>query len=566
MSSTPEGTALVAVDRSGDLREKGLAGNALTLKDSVIIGLASTAPAYSLAATIGYVVLEVGEFTPAAILVAFIPMLFTAFAYRELNRAVPDCGTTFTWGAKAFGPWVGWIGGWAVALAGTIFLANAAEVAAYYFYSALASMGVGPAEGLADNPAAVTSLGALSIALMTYVSYRGIEISARMQNVLVYFQYGVLVLFSLALGYTIVTQGLPEGGVSPSASMFNPLNIESSSALIAAVVLCVFLFWGWESTLAVNEETENPDKTPGRAAIISTVLLLITYLMVSTGVVSFGGTGEGLLDFSEEAVADGSADDVFTPLAGAVGLWLIILIQLAIVVSALSSSQTTIMPTTRGMLSMGAYKALPESFARVHPYYKSPGFSTAVMGISAIVYYVGMSFISQNLLYDSIYSIGLAITFYYALTGYSSVWYFRHDLRVSVRDFATKGLMPLIGALALTYVFVLSARDMMDPENNFTSIGNVGAAFVLGIGGLALGAVIMVLLAVRSEQRPYFRGETLTVDTPVLVPEGEHAVVITHEVPAGAEVDVDEVENVLDVLEEELEAEHEAERRDDEGR
>jgi len=550
---------LVAVDRSGDLREKGLASNALTLKDSVIIGLASTAPAYSLAATIGYIVLEVGEYTPAAILVAFLPMLFTAYAYRELNRAVPDCGTTFTWATKAFGPWLGWIGGWAVALAGTVFLANAAEVAAYYFYSALFSIGVEQAEGLSTNPAAVTSLGALSIALMTYISYRGIEISARVQNLLVYFQYGVLVILAVMLLRSVIVDGVPEGGVAPSIGMLNPLNIDSSAALIAAVVLGVFLFWGWESTLAVNEETENPDKTPGRAALISTVLLLITYLSVSTGVVAVGGTGDGLLDLSDEAVDAGSADDVFTPLAESIGLWLVILIQLAIVVSALSSSQTTIMPTTRGMLSMGAYKALPESFARIHPYYRSPGFATAVMGIAAIVYYVGMTVISQNMLYDSIYSIGLAITFYYSLTGFTSVWYFRRDLGTSLRDLMFKGVLPLVGALGLAFVFVRSAIDMYDPANNETTLLGVGGAFVLGIGGLVLGAVIMVLLSFRREQKPFFHGETLVVDTPVLVPEDEHAVVVSGDVPAGAEVDVDHVENVLDVLEEELE------RRDEDG-
>ena len=267
-------------------------------------------------------------------------------------------------------------------------------------------------------------------------------------------------------------------------------------------MLGVFLFWGWESTLAVNEETENPDKTPGRAAVISTVLLLITYLSVSMGVVSVGGTGDGLLDFSEEGLEAGSADDVFTPLAESIGLWMVILIQLAIVVSALSSSQTTIMPTTRGMLSMGAYRALPESFASVHPYYRSPGFSTAVMGIAAIIYYVGMSVISQNILYDSIYSIGLAITFYYALTGFSSVWYFRHDLTNSGRDLFFKGLFPLFGALGLGFVFVRSAMDMYDPANNETTLLGVGGAFVLGIGGLVAGAVIMVLLSARKQQRP----------------------------------------------------------------
>ena len=138
-------------------------------------------------------------------------------------------------------------------------------------------------------------------------------------------------------------------------------------------------------------------------------------------VISAGGIGDGQLDFSDEAVAAGSADDVFTPLAASVGVWLAILVELAIVVSSLSSSQTTIMPTSRGMLSMGVYRAVPQKFALVHDRFKSPSFSTAVMCAAAIVYYVGMTIVSQNLLYDSIYSIGLAITFYYALTGFSCV-------------------------------------------------------------------------------------------------------------------------------------------------
>jgi len=86
---------------------KGLAAGTLGLWGSPVIGLASTAPVYSLVATLGFVVLAVGAQAPIAFVVAFVPMLFIAFAYRELNNAVPDCGTTFTWATKAFGPWVG---------------------------------------------------------------------------------------------------------------------------------------------------------------------------------------------------------------------------------------------------------------------------------------------------------------------------------------------------------------------------------------------------------------------------------------------------------------------------
>lgn len=526
-------STLIRKHRHGDLPDraprpdsgKGLQAGALTLKDSVVFGLASVAPAYSLAATLGFIVVAVGNFSAASILVAFVPMLFTAYAYRELNRAVPDCGTTFTWGTKAFGPWLGWMGGWAVALSGTIFLANAAQIVAQYLISSTAALGTDRGWSWADTVASwgdadhvwvATSIGVVSIVLVTAISYLGIKLSSHVQNALIYFQYGVMILFSGALLWNAFRNGLPEGGVPFSWSMLNPLNIGSGTSLIAAVVLGVFLFWGWESTLSVNEETENPESTPGRAALISTLILLATYVGVATTVVMVGGTGSGQLDYTDDSVVG----DVFTPLAQTVGPWLAVLVGIAIVVSSLSSSQTTILPTSRGMLAMGVYKAIPARFASIHPSFKSPGFSTLTMGIAAIVYYVGMTFVSQNLLYDSIYSIGLYITFYYALTGFSSAWYFRHDLR-SWRDAVTRGVLPVLGALGLSFVFVRSALDMWDPENNYETLLGVGAAFVLGIGGLLLGAVLMLALAAFPQHRPFFRGEALNRSTAVLVPEDD---------------------------------------------
>ena len=100
------------VPAAHDLTEhKGLNEGALTFFGTLMIGLASVAPAYSLAATLGYVVIEDGTLAPVAVVLGFIPMLLTAFAYRELNKVIPDCGTTFTWVTKAFGPRTGWFSG-----------------------------------------------------------------------------------------------------------------------------------------------------------------------------------------------------------------------------------------------------------------------------------------------------------------------------------------------------------------------------------------------------------------------------------------------------------------------
>jgi hypothetical protein len=78
---------------------KGLRRGAIGLTSGVVIGLASAAPAYSLAASLGVLVVLVGEKAPAVMLVAFVPMVLIAVAYKELNKAEPDCGTHGAGGA-----------------------------------------------------------------------------------------------------------------------------------------------------------------------------------------------------------------------------------------------------------------------------------------------------------------------------------------------------------------------------------------------------------------------------------------------------------------------------------
>ena len=101
-----------------------------------MIGVASTAPGYSLAASLGFVVavVGIGLQAPAILLVAFVPMLLIAAAYYYLNRADPDCGTTFSWVTQAMGPWAGWIGGWAIIVADIIVMANLAQIAGLYTF------------------------------------------------------------------------------------------------------------------------------------------------------------------------------------------------------------------------------------------------------------------------------------------------------------------------------------------------------------------------------------------------------------------------------------------------
>ncbi|MEU1972362.1 APC family permease [Microbacterium sp. NPDC019599] len=500
MSTTP-----INLDRPDG---KGLKAGALGLWGSTVIGLASTAPAYSLVATLGWVVLAVGAQAPIAFIIAFIPMLFIAFAYRELNNRVPDCGTTFTWGTKAFGPWVGWMGGWGVAVAGMVVLANLAQIASIYFWNLF---GV---EFEANNDWRIILVGVIFIAAMTWVSWRGVEIGERIQNVLLAIQYLALAIFAVAALWQFFAGTAPNPTPFDWA-WFNPFGFTDWSGFVEAILLALFIYWGWDTCLALNEETKDPKRIPGRAALLTTVILLFTYVGVTISAMMYAGVGEDGTGLGNEANADDFFLAIKDGLLGPLG-WLLVV---AVMISAISSTQTTILPTARGTLAMAAYKALPKRFAHVHPEYRTPSFSTLVMGVVAILYYVGFTLINDNILQDSILSLGLAIAFYYGITGFACVWFFRRELFTSPRNFFYKFLFPLLGAVMLTYAFVQSAIDMWDVDYGYSVLLGVGGSFVMGIGALAVGVLLMFLWFFFPRAKPFFRGESLNEDTEVLVPE-----------------------------------------------
>ena len=122
------------------LIDKGLQHDSVGLVAAVAMSVSSVAPAYALTATLGLTVTEVGVQAPAIFLVGFVPMLLVAYAYRDLNKAVPDAGTSFTWTVKAFGPHIGWMCGWGLVIAIVIVLSNLAGVAVTFFYLFLAEV------------------------------------------------------------------------------------------------------------------------------------------------------------------------------------------------------------------------------------------------------------------------------------------------------------------------------------------------------------------------------------------------------------------------------------------
>ena len=466
----------------GEPGEKGLKGGALGFMSGVVIGVASTAPGYSIAAVLGFVVIAVGFQAPAIMLLAFLPMLFTAAAYYCLNRVDPDCGTTFSWAARAMGPWVGWIGGWAIIVADVLVMGLLASVAGSYSF-----LLVGADSAAADTNGAVLVVGVIWIALMTVICYAGIELSAKTQWFLLGAELITLLIFAVVAFVRIGFQDI-QGEVTPSLDWINPFAIDSTSALAAGMLLAIFIYWGWDSTVTVNEESEDSREGPGKAAIVSTLILLGIYVIVSVAAQAYHGI--------EFLTGDENVIDVLGALAGDVlGSPLDKLLIIAVLTSAAASTQTTILPTTRTVLSMASKKAAPSYFERVHPRFLTPSTSTIWMGVVSIVWYVGLTLLHENALFDGFLALGLMIAFYYGLTGIACAIYFRRQLTKSFTNFVLMGLAPLAGAAILGWAFVKSAIDLSDPANSESgeSWFGLGPPLVMSIAFAIIGLVLMLV-------------------------------------------------------------------------
>jgi len=507
--------------------DKGLKSGALGLISTTVIATASVAPAYSIAATLVFVVVAVGLQAPAVSVLAFVPMLLTSIGYSELNKADPDCGTTFTWATRAFRPGVGWAGGWAIVAADVLVMASLAQVASQYCFLLFGATGIG------EDPTSGWVLlgGIIWIILMTAICYVGIEVSANFQKALLAIELTMLFVLSIVALVKVGNGTAPPGHLTPSISWLNPFKISSFSAFASGIILMVFIYWGWDTAVAVNEETKDKTRTPGLAAIFSTFILLITYALVIFSMQAFAGIGDkgnglGNLDNAGDVLSIQGHEIFGTSGFGSVFYHLLLLMVLS---SAAASTQTTILPTARTTLSMAAYKAMPKSFAKVHPRFMTPTVSTIVMGAISIVLYAGLNYTSNGIgvIGDAVIAIGLYIAFYYGLTGFACAWYYRKNLTSSTRNLFMQGILPVAGGLILYFLGGWSVWLDFDvaTENDYTMWTvpglhwQIGGAFVIAVVAALAGLLFFLFCRYVRPGAPFFKGKTLTRSTPTLVPD-----------------------------------------------
>ena len=338
------------------MADKGLKGGSLGLVAVIVIGVASTAPGYSLAASVGFVTGEVGAKAPFIMLFAFVPMACIAASFYYLNKADPDCGTNFTWGVRAFGPKAGWIAGWGCIVADLVIMPNLAGISGQYLVLLFS-------ESAADNIWLTTFIGILFIIAMTWICWKGIELSARSQVLLLGTELVVLAVFAVIALSKSFGDGISRTGRR------RHLQLGEAEPVVA---------------VAVGRQLECDHRRPRRRRVhllglghvrlgerrgeglghharaaprcVSTLILLAIYLIVTFGAVSLLGpdfvtdkADEALFELGKAALPDSWSSCCV----------------ISILTSAAASCQTTILPATRTMLSMGSHGAAPPKLAQI---------------------------------------------------------------------------------------------------------------------------------------------------------------------------------------------------------
>ena len=206
------------------------------------------------------------------------------------------------------------------------------------------------------------------------------------------------------------------------------------------------------------------------------------------------------------------------------GTFLSRLLILMVLTSASASTQTTILPTARTTLSMAAYKAIPKAFAKIHPRYLTPTVSTIVMGTVSIILYVVLNYIAGgNPIGDAVTAIGLYIAFYYGLTAFSCVWYYRKTLTSSTRNLLMQGILPFLGGLIMYAAGIYSLQSDWVATNSLTSWTvpglrwQIGGIFVIAVAAALVGVLGFIFMRVTAPA--FFKKQTLTRGTPTLVPD-----------------------------------------------
>ena len=328
--------------------------NAIGVAQDTIIGLASSAPAATMAATLATLAATAAYGGGAVVLLCAVPMLILANCYRRLNLWNANCGASFEWVGRAISPYLGFMVGWLM-LAGC--LIGTSSVVVVLSPAILAIFG----DSASSTWPNIFICTAVTLVMLT-IAVVGIRITARTQVAVAAVEYAVLLGVSIwGLVYVI---GHHHGTFPITRDWLSVSGIGGKGSLASGLLIAVFMFSGWDATVYVNEEVKHRRVNPGRAAVFAVALLVIMYALPQVGL-------QGVVS---PARLQANSSDILVYIAQVLGgsVWAKVM-AFALALSVIASTNTGIVITARIAYGMASHRTLPPVLGQVEPALLHPG-------------------------------------------------------------------------------------------------------------------------------------------------------------------------------------------------
>jgi amino acid transporter len=437
-----------------------LKANSLSFFESIIMGVAGSAPGFSIAVAIAGLLAAAGSVSPNALLIFAVPMLGISVAYKGLNKKMPSAGAAYEWTKQGFGKFFGYFSGWALLIAALVFMVTG-------------SVPLGTATlqlfdpALASNVLVTTLIGAIWFVAIAVVLITGIELTSKIQVVMSSIE--LLILFGISIAAFVHTGAA--GSVTPfSWSWFGfnyPTGTFASSSLIV-----VFLYWGWDVTCNLSEETKgHPPNAAGNGGFLSIFITIASFVAFTVAALMMF-TLKDASGFSDNLIYHVALQAGLGPMGGYAAAF-------ALILSSVATLETTMLQFSRTLFAMGRDRALPVVFGVVQEKTKTPVrtmYLLLVLGLALIILSSRMSSIA-DILADSVSGIAIQVCYYYGLAGLVCAFAYKDSYKTSIATFIGYAVFPALSAIALFVLGIYAITTF-----NLTTQ-------IVGIGGLVMGII-----------------------------------------------------------------------------
>jgi amino acid transporter len=452
-------------------RHIGLAKGALGTAESAIMGIAGTAPAYSIAATTAALVAVAGVQSVGALFYCGLIMFGIVLAYAKLGAAMPDAGAGFHWVGRVFGPGWGFMAGWGLLVSAIVFTVSATVPAAQATLKLIAPQHV-------DNTAWVAATGALWYTIITAITARGIKHASYAQIAFTIIETVIIVAIVIAAVRTYAfapAHPLSFNWISPFS--FTP------ASFAAAALIAVFFYWGWDVTANLAEETRDGEPPPASRGVIWAMVNLMLFFILMMIVV--------LIVLTDQEIAAADTNVLFAVAEKLFPAPWAYLAVLSTLLSTIGTIETQVLQVARSLYSMSRADMLHARYARISPAWQTPLVATGWQWVFGVALLFASSYLPSisAILTSSISAIGLQICFYMSLAGFACAWTFRAMLRADPLAALTHVVWPFLAALFMVFIALWSLPG-------FDTV-----TLAVGVGGLALGLVPLMLARQKQRRR-----------------------------------------------------------------